>query len=154
MPDLRRAFEAAGFTDVATILGSGNVAFNARAAPEATLERKAEAAMKSALGKSFYTIIRSAESLRALLDANPYAKFDLPPDAKRVVTFSREPLAARVKLPVTVDGASVLAIRGKEALSAYVRGAKGPVFMVLIEKTFGTEVTTRTWETVGKCAKA
>jgi hypothetical protein len=28
------------------------------------------------------------------------------------------------------------------------------VFMTLIEKTFGTNVTTRTWETVNRCARA
>jgi hypothetical protein len=31
---------------------------------------------------------------------------------------------------------------------------RGPVFMALIEKTFGTNVTTRTWNTVRKCAQA
>src|SRR5258707_3906639 len=30
MPDLKRAFEAAGFTDVRTVLASGNVVFSAR----------------------------------------------------------------------------------------------------------------------------
>jgi hypothetical protein len=33
-----------------------------------------------------------------------------------------------------------------------VRSPKGPVFMTLIEKTFGKEVTTRTWDTVKKAA--
>jgi hypothetical protein len=28
------------------------------------------------------------------------------------------------------------------------------VFMSLIEKAFGTEITTRTWDTVRKCAAA
>ena len=37
--------------------------------------------------------------------------------------------------------------------SAYVPSPRGPVFMALIEKTFGKEVTTRTWETVEKVAK-
>jgi hypothetical protein len=32
--------------------------------------------------------------------------------------------------------------------------AKGPVFMHLLEKTFGKAITTRTWETVTKCAAA
>src|SRR5438034_174716 len=31
---------------------------------------------------------------------------------------------------------------------------KGPVFMALIEKTFGKDVTTRTWDTVLKVVKA
>ena len=30
----------------------------------------------------------------------------------------------------------------------------GAVFMNLIEKTFGKEVTTRTWETIAKCVAA
>ncbi|HEY7878690.1 MAG TPA: DUF1697 domain-containing protein [Gemmatimonadaceae bacterium] len=42
MPALRRRFESAGFTDVATILGSGNVVFDARAASESALEGAVE----------------------------------------------------------------------------------------------------------------
>ena len=43
---------------------------------------------------------------------------------------------------------------GREIFTAYVRGPRTPVFMTLIEKTFGTNVTTRTWDTVRKCASA
>src|SRR5206468_2170182 len=64
MSDLKKAFEAAGFTDVKTILGSGNVVFSARAASEASLERRAEAAMTERLGRTFLTIIRPIEALR------------------------------------------------------------------------------------------
>jgi hypothetical protein len=39
-------------------------------------------------------------------------------------------------------------------LCTYVPGDKGPVFMQLLEKTFGRDITTRTWDTVTKCAKA
>ena len=45
MAALKRSFEAAGFTDVSTVLGSGNVVFCARSATESALEKKAEAAM-------------------------------------------------------------------------------------------------------------
>ena len=44
--------------------------------------------------------------------------------------------------------------KNQEIFSAYVPGPKGPVFMALIEKTFGTDLTTRTWDTVRKCAAA
>src|SRR5207249_3491530 len=89
MSDLKKAFEAAGFTDVKTILGSGNVVFSARAASEASLERRAEAAMTERLGRTFLTIIRPIEALRDLLASDPYRAFRLPPGAKRVVTFLR-----------------------------------------------------------------
>lgn len=153
MPDLRKAFEAAGFEDVRTVLSSGNVVFGARAAPEARLERKAEAAMKKHLEKAFPTIVRPIEALRRMLAADPYADFRLAPRAKRVVTFLREKPKARLELPIELDGAHILRVVGAEVFSAYVPSPRGPVFMSLIEKTFGREVTTRTWDTVKKVAR-
>jgi uncharacterized protein (DUF1697 family) len=150
MVDLRRAFEAAGFAEVGTVLTSGNVVFDARAASDAALQRKAEAAMTAELGRSFLTIVRSLEALREIVDADPYAAFKLPAAAKRVVTFLREPPRGKLALPVEVDGARILSLRGSEVFTAYVPGARGPVFMTLIEKTLGEALTTRTWDTVKK----
>jgi uncharacterized protein (DUF1697 family) len=154
MPDLKRCLEAAGFNDVKTLLSSGNAVFSARAASEASLERKAEAAMKKQLGRAFLTIVRPVDSLRRILDSDPYAAFRLPPGAKRVVTFLRNPPRAKLELPIERDGARILCVNGSEVFSAYVPGPRGPVFMTLIEKTFGKDVTTRTWDTVKKVAGA
>ena len=154
MPQLKRCFEAAGFADVRTVLGSGNVVFDARFASEAAIERRAEAAMEKRLGRTFFTIVRPASALRELLDSDPYAAFRLPANAKRLVTFLREPHPSKARLPAEVEGARILAVKGREVFTAYVPGASSPVFMTLIEKTFGKNVTTRTWETVRKCAGA
>ena len=154
MSDLKRCFESAGFKNVRTILSSGNVAFDARAAPETAIERRAESAMQNALGRSFYTVVRQSDELVELLATDPYEGYDVDPGAKRVVSFlrpHREPLAG---LPLTADEASVLCLIGREAFTAYVPGPKGPVFMKLIETAFGSDVTTRTWDTVRKCADA
>jgi uncharacterized protein (DUF1697 family) len=153
MPDLKAAFEAAGFTDVKTLLSSGNLVFTARSASEAALQRKAEAAMAKHLGRTFLTIIRSVDELREILGSDPYRAFRLPSAAKRIVTFLREKPASTLALPVEVDGARILVVGGRNIFSAYVPGPKGPVFMTLIEKTFGSEVTTRTWDTVTKVAR-
>jgi uncharacterized protein (DUF1697 family) len=154
MPDLKRAFEGTGFKDVKTVLASGNVVFSARAAAAATLERKCEAAMQAVLGRAFATIVRPVEALQRMLERDPFAAHRLPADAKRIVTFLRRPPAATPALPLAMDGASILALEGQEVFSAYVPSPKGPVFMALIEKTFGTDVTTRTWDTVRKCVAA
>lgn len=154
MPELRACFESAGFTHVKTLLSSGNVVFDAAAIAEAALVRKAEAAMTAQLGRSFHAFIRPQAELQELLDADPFASMQLPENAKRVVTFLREPHAAPVELPIQAHDASILWVRGREVLSVYVPGAKGPMFMTLIEKTFGKWVTTRTWDTVRKCAAA
>jgi uncharacterized protein (DUF1697 family) len=153
MPQLKAAFEAAGFTDVKTVLSSGNVVFTAPRAADSTLERKSEAAMRERLGRDFLTIVRPVEALRELLAADPYKVFRLPPGSKRVVTFLRAAPRSDLELPVELDGARILAVDGREAFTAYVPSPKGPVFMTLIEKTFGKDVTTRTWDTVAKIAR-
>src|SRR5262245_2605079 len=153
MSDLKEAFEAAGFTDVKTVLSSGNVVFTAREASEASLERRAEASTKSHLGTAFLLIVRPMEALRELLASDPYSAFRIEPGAKRVVTFLRHSPGSKVKLPIEINGACILAVRGREVFTAYVRSPKGAVFMTLIEKTFGKEATTRTWDTVAKIAR-
>ncbi|HTK56939.1 MAG TPA: DUF1697 domain-containing protein [Gemmatimonadales bacterium] len=152
MPELKRAFEEVGFGEVRTVLSSGNVVFTAREAADTALERKAEAAMQKHLGRTFLTIVRSVEELQALLAADPFAKHRLPAASKRIVTFLRE-APPRVPALPEQDGARILHVRGREAFSTYLPTPKGPVFMTLIEKTFGKDVTTRTWDTVKKVAR-
>jgi len=69
------------------------------------------------------------------------------------VTFLRGKPKARFGLPIELDGARILGRRDGEVFRAYVRSPRGPVFMRLIEKTLGTNLTTRTWETGMKVAK-
>jgi uncharacterized protein (DUF1697 family) len=152
MPDLKRCFESAGFTDVKTVISSGNVVFSSRASSDSVIECKAEAAMAKRLGRTFHTIVRPVGVLQKMIAADPYAAFRLPAKAKRVVTFRRASHKVALKLPVEVDGARILAMSDREIFSAYVPSPRGPVFMTLIEKTFGTNITTRTWDTVKKCA--
>jgi uncharacterized protein (DUF1697 family) len=153
MPALVKAFEAAGFADVRTVLSSGNVVFSAPASREEDLEREAEAAMRKQLGDAFPTIVRPVEALRRMLASDPYQDFRPEPRAKRVVTFLRRRTTAALELPVELHGARILLVQGGVAYSDYLPGPRGPVFMTLIEKTFGKEVTSRTWDTVRKVAR-
>jgi hypothetical protein len=70
-----------------------------------------------------------------------------------VVTFLARKPKATPKLPIQQAGARLLASSGSEVFTAYVPGPEGPVFMRLLERTFGQRITTRTWDTVGKVAK-
>src|SRR6478609_608863 len=128
MPALKAALEEAGFSDVKTLLSSGNVVFAGRRATDVAIEN--------------------------LIEAEPYQEFRLPAGSKKVVTFLRDKPDTKLKLPPALDGARIWTVRGRDVLSSYVRSEKGPVFMTLIEKTFGKDVTTRTWDTVQKVARA
>lgn len=153
MPELKAAFEAAGFSEVRTLLSSGNVVFSAPSAPVASLQRKAEAAMQQRLGRAFLTFVRPINGLRELLASDPYRDFRLKPGSKRILTFLRERPGAKLRLPIEADRARILALKGGVVFSAYLPNPKGPVFMTLLEKTFGKEQTTRTWDTVAKVAR-
>jgi uncharacterized protein (DUF1697 family) len=154
MPELAKAFAAAGFSNVKTLLSSGNVVFSASGA-ERSVTKKAQGAITQQLGQSFQVFVRPMSELQALVDADPYSGFKLKPEAKRVVTFLAKEPATPPKLPIELDGAKILSLQGREVFSFYIVGPKGPVFMTLIERTFGKDVTTRTWDTLRKvCAAA
>jgi uncharacterized protein (DUF1697 family) len=94
---------------------------------------------------------RYAAFLRGVSPMN--AKMPELKKAFEAVTFLREEPKAGVKLPPELDGARILRIKETEVFTAYVPSGRGPAFMTLIEKTFGKDVTTRTWDTVTKVAK-
>ncbi|HLV27177.1 MAG TPA: hypothetical protein VKZ41_12790, partial [Gemmatimonadales bacterium] len=86
--------------------------------------------------------------------ADPYASFKLTPGSKRVVTFLRQPTDVSLDFPQSRDQAHIHTRIGLEIFSSYVPSGNSPDFMLLIEKAYGKEVTTRTWETIGRVVRA
>lgn len=154
MPALAAALQAEGFTKVKTVLSSGNVVFAARATSQKVMQAKVEAAMQAQLGRSFPTIIHSVEALKAMLAAKPHAAFRPAANAKLVVTFLRDNPEPMPKLPIKHDGVRILAFQDGVVFSDYVVNSSGPVFMRLLEKSFGKSITTRTLDTVAKVVAA
>lgn len=109
-----------------------------------------EAAIEAALKRPCLAIVRPLADLQALIDADPYKRLKLPANAKRIVTFLNEEPAKKPKLPLVEQQAGIYAMKGLEIFSAYVPQPGNPFFMVLLERTFGKEITTRTWDTVKK----
>jgi uncharacterized protein (DUF1697 family) len=100
MADFQRCLEIAGYKNVKTVLSSGNAAFDSTSRSTAVIERQIEAAFTRQLGRSFYTIVRSVEELQDLIESDPYSSFDLPLNAKRVVTFGRKLPSLKSRLPM------------------------------------------------------
>lgn len=154
MPELKRCFEEAGFDEVRTMLSSGNVVFDSRATQRAALERRAIDAMERALGRGFVTFVRPVNYLQSVLASEPFAEFKLPPEAKCVVTFLRRPLKEAPELPIARGGARILKVCGTEVFTTYVPSENEGVFMPLLERSFGKDITTRTLDSVRKCIRA
>ncbi|MDN5941899.1 MAG: DUF1697 domain-containing protein [Nitrospira sp.] len=154
MADLKACFEKMGFTDVRTVLSSGNVVFTGVKKQESNLAKIIESGMERYLRRSFPVIVRTTDHLLALLKTDLYSDFRVSPKAKRVVTFLSQPHKENLLLPIELYGVKILAMKGAEVFTAYVPHERGPIFMTLIEKTLGKNVTTRTWDTIKKCAAA
>jgi uncharacterized protein (DUF1697 family) len=136
------------------VLSSGNAAFDTRTAPEAQIERQLEQLLLAGFGKRFFPVVRSSAWLAEFVASDPFAGLAVPAGAKRVVSFLRTAAASKLALPATEDTATVFCQLGREVLTAYTPSAQGPVFMQLLARAYGDQITTRTLDTVVKCATA
>jgi uncharacterized protein (DUF1697 family) len=155
---LRGVFERLGFENVGSVLASGNIVFRSVDMDIPALEQRIEDRLASDLGIASRTIIRTLPELRALLDSEPFPGLShgrdtyltatflkhapAPPDAltdqpdlhTRVVRYDR---TARVVLAITQ-----VSIPGQ-----------GPSFMTWLEKSYGQDITTRSWLTVQRIVR-
>jgi uncharacterized protein (DUF1697 family) len=73
MADLRAAFEAEGFSDVETVVASGNVIFSHPARPTRGLEEKLTLMVDDRFDMTAAALVRSRDELAAAIAGNPFA---------------------------------------------------------------------------------
>jgi uncharacterized protein (DUF1697 family) len=73
MADLRAAFEAEGFSNVETVVASGNVLFDHPERPDEGLEEKLGLMMHERFGFDSVALVRSRAALAAAIAENPFA---------------------------------------------------------------------------------
>ena len=73
MADIATAFEDAGFTNVRTILASGNVLLESRSGVDA-VRKKAEAALREAFGYDAWVLAYDIQTVRAVSDNFPFER--------------------------------------------------------------------------------
>jgi uncharacterized protein (DUF1697 family) len=94
MADLKAMVEALGFTDVKTLLQSGNVVFRAGDESEAALEAHLEAETEKRLGLKTRYLVRDAKQWRAVIDACPFPKEAQAEPSRTLVTVGRTEMPA------------------------------------------------------------
>lgn len=73
MADVAKAFEGAGFTNVRTILASGNVLLESRSGVDA-VRKKAEAALRETFGYDAWVLAYDLETVRTVSDNFPFER--------------------------------------------------------------------------------
>lgn len=101
MADLRAAFEAEGFSNVETVVSSGNVLFDHPERPDEGLEEKLALMLHDRFGFDSVALVRSRDALARAIAENPFAAdgeeqfvhtlfLDSQPDAESFARLDRE----------------------------------------------------------------
>ncbi|HEX3841020.1 MAG TPA: DUF1697 domain-containing protein [Acidimicrobiales bacterium] len=91
MADLRQLLSGLGFTDVQTLLQSGNAVFGCRRTKPEALARRIEGAIRDELGLDVACIVRSQEEMQAVIAGNPLPQAAKDGSKFLVVFLSRPP---------------------------------------------------------------
>jgi uncharacterized protein (DUF1697 family) len=158
MSSLRQALETLGFQNVKTLLASGNVLFEARVTDTRTLTQRIEEKVRQVFGHDVCVILRTRRALQRLLEADPFKKTKVTPQTRLFVTFLSDKPKTALKVPYQSPRKSFRIIRliGGDLCSVLTLGprwAENLREMDILEKEFGKKITTRTWNTVRKCAQ-
>lgn len=153
---LKECFEAIGFSNVRTVISSGNVVFDSPTANPSKLEATIEKALPQHLGFTSTTIIRSKADLEKLVAHDPYKSKTHSQQDYLLVTFFKHEHKIPFKLPYhpedkpyTLLGQLDHAVYGTVDLTT----GKTPDYMVWLEKQFTKDITSRTWLTIHRILK-
>ncbi len=154
MNELAGIFEDAGFTQVRTVLASGNVVFVAAQKSEAAVAKKLTRALRDALGYEVQVMLRSMEEIAAMYKADPFKKVKAS-QATRYVTFFAEAPKVEIRLPLISPKQNVelLSMIGRDSFSLSTTIPNGDYPNPLLEKLLKIPATTRNWKTIEKLVK-
>ena len=152
MADLREMIAALGFSDVKTLLQSGNVVFRCPAKAPAKLEAQLEAALEKRLNMKVEFHVRTADEWKAIVKANPFAAEAAKDPGHLLVSCFKAPLdKANVKaLQAAIAGPETLKADGRQLYMMFPEGIGNSKALPLIDRKLAAKGTARNWNTVQK----
>jgi uncharacterized protein (DUF1697 family) len=157
MADLKKLVQEHGFTNVKTLLNSGNVVFETEEMDSDLLKQQMEQTLEKTFGFSIPVLIRTHKQIQEIVDLDPFKSISITPETRFYVTFlSGIPHITREIPYISPDKHfRVLEITQTAVFSAIVisKEIDTTKMMALWEKELGKSITTRNWNTVVKLAQ-
>lgn len=153
MEDLRALYEKLGYSDVQTLLQSGNAVFRTKERDLVRIARKIEDGLEAGFGFRLDIIIRTPDELRSTVANSPFAdRTGLDPSKLLVIFLAGEPGAEAKERVLSIKAEpEELYIIGREVFMYFPDGMARPRLpLVKIEKLLKFSGTGRNWNTVRK----
>ncbi len=154
MAELRSRLADAGYSDVVTVLATGNVIVSSQSQRPREVAAIVQQLLSDAFDVKVPCVARTAGQVRGVLDHDPLREVVSNPSLYLVNFLSEEPAPSLVEALLAEDRSpEVIAIEGTEA---YVWSPHGVRAMTLsyayLEKRLGVVATARNWNTVKRIA--
>lgn len=154
MSDLNKLFAGLKFNNIQTFLNSGNVIFET-AENILVTNQIIEEALRKKFHREIKVILLPQEQIITLVKINPFANTTITSNTRLYVSFTKNITKVNSVLPIEVDNFKILQVIDKAIFSVVeiTPGKSTPEFMLVLEREFGKDITTRSWNTVQKIAK-
>jgi uncharacterized protein (DUF1697 family) len=150
MADLRALVESLGYTEVVTLLNSGNVVFTASGAAAKKSAARIEQAIAERLGFTSRVTVLSAAELAAAVAANPLG--EVPNPSRLLVAVLSDPADSKRLEPLAREdwAPEVLALGPRVAYVWCPDGLLESRLFEAVGRVLGDAVTSRNWATLTK----
>ena len=152
MDELRRLFEALGFSNVETFIASGNVIFDAKSKNTKALERKIETHLKQSLGYEVVTFVRTLSEVADIAAYKPFDDSELEADGNALYiafTTDEPSTESKRKLLTFMTGVDDFQVYGREVYWLSRKKIGESKFSgAQLERTLGMPATIRNANTV------
>jgi uncharacterized protein (DUF1697 family) len=154
MADLRELLTGLGFTDVRTLLQSGNAVFTTRSTRPETLARRITGAVDEELGLDVGCLVRNSDELRTVIEDNPLGDVATNGSKFMALFLSKEPDPKLLKAHDPRSLAPEEIRLGDRVIYQWCPDGvlAAPAAGGFAEKHLGVTVTGRNWNTVTKLA--
>ena len=151
MADLRALVEGLGYSEVRTLLNSGNVVFAAARGKPESIAKRIEKALASGLGVSARVTVLSAAELATIVKQNPLVELADNP-SRLMVGFLSDPAMRKQLAPLAKQdwGREAMALGSRAAYVWCPKGVLESHVLPAISKLLRDGWTARNWATVLK----
>lgn len=154
MVDLKKMMMEMGFTDVKTLLNSGNVVFKSKKInASSSIEQEMESALEKTFGFPVPVLVRKGSDITQLVNSAPFADIDVTKDTRLYLTFVKsEPMNVPAQPWYSEDKSFTILKYENNVIHSVLdlSISKTIAAMKILEDSFGKDITTRNWNTVVK----